>query len=260
MKVSPDLTSDSYGAVTDRCLRVPGPRDAVSVHVSRSLHGRPRFPVVLPYLSALAGYRALRLLLQEAPDFVWSLQSEIWKRWAPVILAYPTSSASDDEEVQVSLVEWAYSYAPSEISKTLMLLIDGENKQRGRIFITRKLASCWDTPLALDVLAKARDTALTPESMGDLLEELVKHKIVGATAFAASLTSLPLPSEGAERERALVAARVLLLHAEDAGWTTIWPAVQHDTAFGRELIEGVVFRARLSTGNLGQQLTRVYSE
>ncbi len=52
MKVSPDLTSDSYGAVTDRCLRVPGPRDAVSVHVSRSLHGRPRFPVVLPLVLA----------------------------------------------------------------------------------------------------------------------------------------------------------------------------------------------------------------
>lgn len=91
--------------------------------------------------------------------------------------------------------------------------------------------------------------------MGDLLEELVKHKIVGATAFAASLTSLPLPSEGAERERALVAARVLLLHAEDAGWATIWPAIQRDTAFGRELIEGVVFRSRLGTENLGQQLT-----
>ena len=48
MKASPDLTMDSYGAATGRCLRVPGPRGSVSVHVSRSLHGRPRFPMVLP--------------------------------------------------------------------------------------------------------------------------------------------------------------------------------------------------------------------
>ena len=61
MTASPDLTRARYGAATDRGLRVPGPRDSVAVPVSRSLHGRPRFPVVLPCRNRHGAYSYILL-------------------------------------------------------------------------------------------------------------------------------------------------------------------------------------------------------
>ena len=39
-----------------------------------------------------AGYRALRLLLQEDPGMLSDLPPYVWEKWAPIILAYPTTS------------------------------------------------------------------------------------------------------------------------------------------------------------------------
>src|SRR6266567_1839168 len=173
------------------------------------------------YHADLAAYKALYLVWREAPDFVTSLDDEVWRRWAPLILAYPTDSSSDDEKVQWALVKEAYHHAPAEIGATMLRLIDKENAQRGHLFITRKLALCWEEPLAQDILAKAQDPTLTPATMGDLMEELLKHNVPGATTFAASLVSLPLPTDEVARERTCVTARLLLVHAQGAGWSSV---------------------------------------
>lgn len=47
---------------------------------------------------AFAGYRALRLLLQETPDFIPTLMIDVWKKWAPIVIAYPTLSGTGDEK------------------------------------------------------------------------------------------------------------------------------------------------------------------
>ena len=54
--------------------------------------------------------------------------------------------------------------------------------------------------------------------------------------FAESLLQLPPPAAGKRREIAIVAARVLLRTAGDAGWSVIWPAFKQDVEFGQEVI------------------------
>lgn len=206
------------------------------------------------YHADLAAFNAFDLLLQEAPACIVSLPDEVWRRWAPLILAYPTNSSSAAEGGQQALVREAYRHAPGEIPTTLLRLIDKENAQHSRIFITRKLALCWDEPLAAAILAKAQEPTLTPAAMGDLLGELVERNVAGAAAFAESLLRLPLPVDANDRERARVAAHVLLARAQGAGWSSIWPALQHDAAFGRTLVEGVAHSAHWGTADL-QQLT-----
>lgn len=44
------------------------------------------------YQPADAGYRALRLLQQLAPDFVAVLWPEVWAKWVPIIVTFPTVS------------------------------------------------------------------------------------------------------------------------------------------------------------------------
>ena len=208
------------------------------------------------YRPAFAGYRALRLLLREAPGFVLTIPADVWKRWAPIILAYPTSSGTGDEGSHHTLVKIAYQYAPDEIIAALMLVIDRENRKYGHIFITRKVGGCWDDRLANALLIKVKDEKLKPECMGHLLSDLLDHEVDEARAFAESLVPLPPPSSGDGRCRAIVAARVLMAHAEGAGWSILWPTFQQDAEFGREVILGVACSSDWPwpVGSIGQRL------
>ena len=67
------------------------------------------------YPPAFAGYKAFRLLLREAPQFVTTLPVDVWKRWAPIILAFPTASVNGGTSVTQQLVKLAYQAAPDEV-------------------------------------------------------------------------------------------------------------------------------------------------
>lgn len=204
---------------------------------------------------AFAGYRALRLLLKEAPGFVSTIPAEVWKKWAPIILAYPTSSGAEGEEPHHTLVGIAYQQAPTEIIETLIIIIDRENREYGSISITRKVEHCWDDRLANALLIKAKDKKLRPECMGSLLSDLLDHTVDEARVFAESLIPLPLASSGEKRSRAIVAARVLMAHAQGAGWSTVWPAIQRNTEFGREVITTLAHGLDRSAASIAKQLT-----
>jgi len=204
---------------------------------------------------AFAGYRALHLLLQEAPQLFSSIPPDAWKRWAPILLAYPSPSAIGEEEPHRNLVKLAYQHAPSEVIDALLTLIDKENTDHGHIFITRKLDDCWDARLADALLAKAKDEGLKAESMGCLLCDLLEHEVVRAEAFAKSLIPLLPPTGGEQRARAIVAARSLMTSAKDCGWPLVWLAIQQNAEFGRELISAVAQVPALGAGRIGERLT-----
>ncbi|MEA1909107.1 MAG: hypothetical protein U9N43_08790, partial [Euryarchaeota archaeon] len=203
------------------------------------------------YRPAFAGYRALRLLLQEAPDFISTRPTDVWKRWAPIILAYPTSSGIGNEKPHHELVKLAYGHAPDDIIRALLAMIDKQNEEHDHIFITRKVECCWDDRLADALLNKAKDEKLKPECMGSLLGDLLNHNVDEANVFAESLVHLPLPPSEDGRNRAIAAARVLMIHAKDAGWSVVGPVIRDDTEFGREVISAVAHNAE----SIGKRLT-----
>lgn len=191
---------------------------------------------------ALAGCKALLLLLQETPEFLDTISSEIWQRWASVIVAFPHSSTTQREDYYTELVKRAYINAPSETLNTLVSILNKENEEHSYIFILNKFEKCWDEPFKAVLLEKARDTAIKSECMGQLLEELLKHKSIEAREFAKSLISIPLPLEEEAHQKAVVAGKVLVECAEPISWAVIWSAIQQDTDFGREVFETVTNR------------------
>jgi predicted NACHT family NTPase len=195
------------------------------------------------YYPDFAGYRAFRLLMEEAEEFFLAIPADVWKKWASVIIAYPTSSGLGNEGPNHQLVSAAYRNAPHEIIDTLLLLIDKENKEGHHIFITRKLTNCWDGRLGSAVFEKAKDNNLNPNCRATLLEALIDHADGNAEEYTKSLLSLPLPREGEGRDMAILAGQILVIHKEDAGWNFVWPAIQSDSAFGRDLILTVAHRS-----------------
>ncbi len=185
---------------------------------------------------AFAGYRALMLLAMIDPVSFSAIQSDGWKKWAPIILAYPISGSESQLQISQDLVKLAYRYSPEAVIETLLVLIDAENKNMGTLFITRKMEECWDARLCSVLAGKLRDESLTPKSMSELLNDLMLRNVPQARLFAEELLACPIASSGDSREKAIVAARVLLTRAQDAGWMAIWPILQHDVTFGKDVV------------------------
>lgn len=186
---------------------------------------------------AFAGCRALQLLLKESPDCLDTLSSEIWHRWIPVIIAFPSSNPNQDDYLE--LIKLAYSKAPSEVINALFLVID---KERETDNSTNKFERCWDERLKSAFLQKAKDKSLSPQWMRQLLDELLTHESIEAREFAKSLITFPLPSSPEERERTIVAARVLIENAEPNSWSVVWSVIQKDQNLVREIFEKLAHR------------------
>lgn len=186
---------------------------------------------------AFAGCRALQLLLKESPDCLDTLSSEIWHRWIPVIIAFPSSNPNQDDYLE--LIKLAYSKAPSEVINALFLVID---KEREIDNSTNKFERCWDERLKSAFLQKAKDKSLSPQWMRQLLDELLTHESIEAREFAKSLITFPLPSSPEERERTIVAARVLIENAEPNSWSVVWSVIQKDQNLVREIFEKLAHR------------------
>ncbi len=190
--------------------------------------------------SELPGCRALQLLLQEVPEFINTLPSELWRRWTPIIVGFPHHNQREDYYTE--LVKRAYTTAPSETLNTLLSIIDKKNEEHSEIFIFDKFEKCWDERFKAALLQKVKDTAIKPKCMGQLLEELLKHESTGAREFAQTLVTFPLTSGEEAHQKAVVATKILVECAEPTSWVVVWSAIQQDTDFGREVFEEVANR------------------
>lgn len=189
---------------------------------------------------ALAGCRALLLLLKESPEFLDTIPLTIWQRWAPVIIGYPSNNRPED--YYLDLVKLAYVKAHKETINTLILLIDKEYEEYSFISIIDKFDKCWDENLKSVLLGKVKDKAPKPQITGQLLNELLKHGCNEAKDFAKLLIYYPLPSVIKEYQRALFVTKVLIENSDPTSWSLVWSVVQQDTDFGREVFEMVANR------------------
>jgi len=208
------------------------------------LCGEPNTPKWLGtnkiYRPAYAGYRALLLLLQHDPEFVRVLPGDVWAKWAPIIFAYPQFYEPQREGLRKELLARAYHYAPEETLEALVALVDKCDRGEGCLLISQEIESLWDDRLADTLLEKAQSRTLKPQTVGYLLDDLLKHRCEEARRYAESLIPLPLPPNGYAREMAVVAARSLVRYTFDASWSVLWPAFEQEPEFGREVMLSIL--------------------
>lgn len=198
----------------------------------------------ITYRPAHAGYRALRFLLTTDPAFVSALSIDIWRKWVPIIIAYPLFSNDIEKSGHVHrlLTKLAYQHAPESVVDTLLFQIQRRNEGDDIWLSFDRLEDCWDNRLLSVILEKVRDERIKSDLFRQLLQQLLELEHAEAEAFAKSLLTLPLAAEGQARERAAIAAQELLLNAQDAAWEILWPMFQQDIEFGRYVIEAIVDR------------------
>jgi len=172
-----------------------------------------------------------------------------------MILAYPLVGAWEKDERHQRLITLAYERAPNAMLNTLLTLIDVGNQKYGTLFVLRRMERVWNSRLADALLRKVNDQGLKPGTFRELLRGLLRHNVPGAREVAASAIGPVPPAGGEERQRAKAAAAALVLNAKDAGWEVVWPAVEQDTEFGREVLSSVAHECPDDGTPVSQRLT-----
>ncbi len=191
-------------------------------------------------LETLASDYALRMLFKEDSNFVLSLDSNTWNKWGKVVLV--NSSHHDGEEGQ-ALLRLAYKSVPEQVIEGVLQTIDKEKNDQTISF--HHIKDIWDDRLSEAVFEKLINTYLTVGVEGGLLGLLIEQGFKEALSFTISIITNPPPADEMARKRALVAAANLMMYADDAGWSIIWPIIQKDSDFGHELIEKISGRERV---------------
>jgi hypothetical protein len=205
--------------------------------------------------NAISGFKALRLLLHEEPEYLSVFSPDSWKKWTPAIIAYPLLSSTEDGKVQRELFKLAYKYAPEEMISGLEIIINKENKEFDRIYIISRFDDCWDARLASFLAYKAKDQSLKLTCLCDILRLLLVHNIEEIRSYTDSyIISQPQPF-GEERTKAIAISSILMSSASDAGWSTIWPAFRHDYGFGQEVILAIENSVGLRSAGIEYKLT-----
>jgi hypothetical protein len=205
----------------------------------------------------VAGCKALYLLAQADPKALLGLPTIAWQRWTPLLMAFPAAAGFSPHGPRRALLRLAYEFAPEEYCRTLAALIDKDNRERDQLFHAQELSECcWDARIARMLLTKLHEGNLKPALLETLLTALLAHGCAEARAYAGSLIALPAPLDGEQRTRAVAAAAALFCHAQDGGWAAVWPAVEQDSDFGREVVMQVAhMHDQEHTAQLAMHLT-----
>jgi len=196
---------------------------------------------------ATAGYKAFIMLKKLDPEFLNNLSTDIWEKWASIIIGYPEiSDVTGEDETFLEIIKQAYQNAPQEVIDTLLILINKENEKHDSLFILRKIEDCLDKRLQNELLNKAKDESLKSGSFQDLLSYLLRANSKDTKSYAESLLTLPLDKSSKSLKRTKSAALALLNAAEDAGWDTIWAAIRADTEFGEDVLMSLPDSSTLS--------------
>jgi hypothetical protein len=186
---------------------------------------------------AHAGYRALRLLLEEDTDSLAELTADIWNKWAAIVVSYPANNETGDLRwIHKELIRLAYHYAPDECLRVLDL--ETRDQARTQDFVSGlwKFETCWDDGISSVLLSIAKDSDVKPSAVSYLLPELAERNYEVAVQWAMSFITTPTPSDARRRELSSIAAVSLLAASPSVAWNSVWSAIESDPDWGRDTL------------------------
>lgn len=202
------------------------------------------------YNSATAGYRALYLLAQLAPEKLAELPGDVWSRWLPVVIHFPRTLGSDGGEgIHDVLTRTASNAAPNEFAKWLIVAVDAQNvESNGSLYVLWRLRSVNHDVVVTALNEKLADPELTSQARADLLEFLLHRDPDGALVHAARFVDLRRGSESEEDAKCI--GPVLFEHSPSRAWTLLKPMFLARPEVGEDIICSVAHAERRSVALL----------
>jgi hypothetical protein len=157
-------------------------------------------------------------------------------RWIPSLIG--DGRAGNDKGPAIeSAFRMATAAVPAEMNARLREQIHFENSgQQQFLFCSAMLDRAWSEDLGIALLGELRQNVLAPSIQGTILHKLIQHNVPGAKQWAEGTIRAEYRSD-----RGLALAKTLADAVDGASWDVLWPLIQADTQFGRELLEGVSY-------------------
>jgi hypothetical protein len=148
--------------------------------------------------TAVAGFRALRLLQELDPATFGGLSDAVWKRWAAVVAVFPLYGDEGRDGWYDELLMRAYAAAPEPVAAAVVNLAAAEDAKYGRPFVLERIEVLWSATdggaaLATALLARLRrglasgSVAPTRSGLAVMLSTLLEHDVPDAHSLAESL-------------------------------------------------------------------------
>ncbi|MHA1734414.1 MAG: NACHT domain-containing protein [Promethearchaeota archaeon] len=187
--------------------------------------------------AGLAGYAALRLLLELDPNTLENLPADAWGRLTPSILTFPVDRTlwEEEEEKRDQLLRLAYSRSRDGFFFALSDAIDQGTLDVG-------IPDIWDEQFGLFLHVKALEDHLDLATREEILEVLLRHDYCLSTKLAFSLITSRDSTTAGNPPLSLRAASALMINSASGGWDAIWPRIRDEMDWGRELFERVAER------------------
>jgi hypothetical protein len=209
----------------------------------------------LPWAPAMAGLRALHVL---GTDLVVRLGNEVWERWAPVIMTWPRG-ALDGLQIEM-FPTLCLVAAPSAGTDAFLEALDRAAAQSGRAWPLDRLylfshELLGEVVLRLErpLLDRVCDPRWPPLARGAALVFLLLHESEQARATAGTLLDADALTDPRGRAAQLELAQALVERTDDASWSSVWPLLTADAAFGHELLRRLSRGDRPAGGRLGPE-------
>lgn len=200
----------------------------------------------IPY-SAMAGYRALSLILEADPKTEQNLPQGVWNNIAATITALPLGESGSMDRM---ILKSAYAHAPELFRRSLGILISADNERHKQVFVLNRLEGLWDEDLEQVLLDALQQEGMSVGSVGSLLSVLLAHESEAARDVAVGWVG----EQHDASERAVTAAAKLIGFTEDAGWGVVWPRIQADPEFGLNVLSEVTWNPTAPRRPLGARL------
>jgi hypothetical protein len=198
--------------------------------------------------SALAGYRALQLVLETAPGGLAGLPTATLEKWVPVIACYPSERSKE-------LTALAASLCPDDFMRIVTVRLDSQTEEE-RVDAHEVLDDCWSPAIASATLAKAKTTS-SASIQNALVVQGIEHADPRFMELGARLIATPLAADAPEQERKrrIELWEFLLRHALGPQWDAIWPLIRSDDGLARNAWLNVASRLHREVADLLNPLT-----
>jgi energy-coupling factor transporter ATP-binding protein EcfA2 len=204
---------------------------------------------------AVAGHRALILLLHTSERKLDELAPEVWQEWAPVIvLNQPAVNGVSDADHE-TLLRKALPHARAALIKALVFTISEADRSGRTPHVARDCGILWGPDLEAHLIALL--TSVSTNTTGELAETLLMcHSDKGRAALESWLAPASREFTDEHRKSALTA---LLCHSAESSWAMIQATLDKQPAVAVASVLELADRTRqhldLSDEHLGYFLS-----
>ncbi len=191
------------------------------------------------YRPDAAAYKALRLLQAYSDPVLEAAGANVCAKWIAVILATPTWNNADEGDASKELACIAYRHAPTATISNMKAVLRAEYSKGGLATTFERFGSCWDAALGNALTSETKRRGVPPTAYAHMLAFLLERDVSEAITYARSIVEAPIPTGRVSREKAAIAASLLISRSDRSTWPLLWALITREARFAKTVISKI---------------------